>query len=128
MQRPALPGWPARLLHLGLVVLGWIAFGWSWWKVLFAQPVSVLNLGLLIVGAAIVVPVITLSWVVHNRGIHARKGPRQANATRTYVYAHDWAGSPIHADFEHMRGAPRILIEHSQAGKHYRCPPAANRP
>lgn len=126
MQRPALPGWPARLLHVGLVALGWLIFSWSWWKVLFAQPVAAFNLSLLIVGAVVVVPAITLAWVVHNRGIYARKGARQANATLAPAYARDWTGSTVHADFEQLRTAPRIVIERSPAGKHFRGRAAEN--
>ncbi len=120
MQRPSLPGWPARLLHGGLVALGWLVFAWSWWKVLFVQPVAALDLGLLIAGAALIAPAITLAWVVHNRGIYARKGPRQGNVAHAHAYTQDWAGAPVHADFALLRQAPRILVEHAATGKHFR--------
>lgn len=122
MQRPGLPNWPIRLLHVGGVVAGWILFGWFWWTVLYEQPIAATNLSLLIAGAFLIVPLITLVWVIHNRGIHARKGPRQTNVTIVPTYTRDWTGSTVHADFAHLKTAARILVERSPAGKHFRSP------
>ncbi len=124
MQRPDLPNWPIRLLHAGGVIAGWIVFGWFWWKVLFVQPqpFSTTNLGLLIASAFLIMPLITLAWVVHNRGIYARKGPRLSTVSVLPAYTRDWTGSAVHADFTQLKTSARIVIERSPAGKHFRSP------
>lgn len=126
MQRPSLPGWPTRLLHVVLIIAGWGVFGWFWWKVLFQQPLETHSLSLLIAAALIISPTITLIWVLHNLGIHTRKGARQTSITIAPSYTRDWMGITVHADFETLKTAPRILIEHLPTGKHYRQPDGAS--
>jgi len=62
------------------------------------------------VGAALVVPLLTLSWIAHNVGIHRRKGPRRAVTPANTAYSKDFAGRMIVADWEALGSCPRIAI------------------
>ena len=72
-------------------------------------------LGLIVL---VVLPIITLYWVMHNRGIHARKGPRRQVQVVESAYAQDWAGRPVHARFDQLRQA-RLITIHSTADEKY---------
>lgn len=55
---------------------GWLFF-WSWQRVTADRPELGESRGPLMLAAVLVVPILTLSWVAHNVGIHRRKGPRR---------------------------------------------------
>ncbi|HEX5674834.1 MAG TPA: hypothetical protein VFX83_05630, partial [Azonexus sp.] len=101
-----------------LVVFGWLLFGGFWWAVLQQGPHSLSNIIWLLAIALVVLPIITLYWVMHNRGIHARKGPRRQVQVVESAYAQDWAGRPVHARFDQLRQA-RLITIHSTADEKY---------
>lgn len=98
-----------RLLHGLLIGLGWLLFGWSWMRVTADRP-EVGELRVLMVGAVVVVPLLTLSWVAHNVGIYRRKGPRKAGQPVPMRYERDFNGRTIAADFDRLVSARRIDV------------------
>ena len=102
-------GWGRRAAHALAIVAGWLLFFWGWHRVL-ARGADFGELRLLVLGAAIVVPVVTVSWILHNRGIHRRKGPRRQVAVATLDYRVDFHGRTIEGDFSALVGARRVDI------------------
>ena len=72
-QRPALSGPLHVIWHITLVVFGWCLFGGSWWLVLLQKSHDLSNIIWLLSGALVLLPIITLYWVMHNRGIYAAR-------------------------------------------------------
>ncbi len=93
-----LRGWPQRLLHLAALVAGWGLFFWGWHDVL-GQHWDTTALIWLIAGSLVLLPAMTIAWVLHNVGIHRRKGPRTGLRKVDETYRHDWNGREISADF-----------------------------
>ncbi|MBL8344524.1 MAG: hypothetical protein JNN03_03715 [Rubrivivax sp.] len=93
-------------------------FFWGWRRVLAATP-DFAQLRLLMLGAAVVVPVVTISWILHNRGIHRRKGPRRHVATARLEYGVDFNGRRIVADFRALAQARHVQIVVEGARKEY---------
>ena len=106
-----------KLLHLLVVVLGWVGFVWLWWLVA-ARPWESQRLVWLILGSLILAPLITGLWVLHNRALYKRKGERQAVAAADASYAHDWHGRTVQADWPSLQSARRIVV--SVDGEHKR--------
>lgn len=98
-----------RIAHTALVVLGWLLFAWSWHRVTVNGP-EVGELRWLLLSALLVVPVLTLSWVAHNVGIHRRKGPRRSVPAVTTRHDHDFNGRRLEADWSALATARRIDI------------------
>ncbi|MBL8343702.1 MAG: hypothetical protein JNL30_19710 [Rubrivivax sp.] len=71
------------------------------------------------IGAAVVVPVITVSWILHNRGIYRRKGPRRRAAGAVLDYRVDFHGREVVADFRALASAQRIELVIEGAFKRY---------
>lgn len=115
-----LPGW-RRAAHGLAIVAGWVLFLWGWHRVLVGQP-DFSDLRVLMLGAAIVVPVVTVSWILHNRGIHRRKGPRRHVPSATLDYRVDFHGLEVTADFGALVHARRVEIVVDAARKAYRVP------
>ena len=120
--RPALSGPFHTLSHVLLVLLGWFIFGWFWWKVLFKQSPHPADITLLVLASLVIVPLITLYWVLHNRGIYSRKGPRQEVRSIVEIYDQDWAGRPVKARFEELRQSRLVIINSSSGEKHFFAP------
>ncbi|MBL8286357.1 MAG: hypothetical protein JNL85_00075 [Rubrivivax sp.] len=119
---PAL-GWRRLAVHGLAVVAGWGLFFWGWQRVLAAVP-DFSELRALILGAATVVPVVTVSWILHNRGIHRRKGPRRHVSAATLDYGADFHGLPVVADFAALAQARQVHICVVGGRKVYREAPA----
>ncbi len=113
-----LGGW-RRLAHGLAIIAGWVLFFWGWHRVLAATP-DFAELRLLMLGAAIVVPVVTVSWILHNRGIHRRKGPRRQVAGARLEYRVDFNGREIVADFRALAPARQVHIVVEGTRKLYR--------
>lgn len=111
-------------MHGLAIVAGWVLFFWGWHRVLAATP-DFSELRVLMIGAAIVVPVVTVSWILHNRGIHRRKGPRRSITPATLAYAADFNGRAIVADFRSLARAQRVWIVSDGERKLYLQEPAA---
>lgn len=101
-----------------VVALGWIGFVGLWWLVA-QRPWEVRGLVWLIGGSLVVLPLITLYWVWHNRSIYRRKGPRRAVAMVDESYARDWNGRAVQADWPMLRHARSITVQVGDEAKHY---------
>lgn len=114
-----LRGWPQRLLHLAALVVGWVLFSWGWYDVL-RQHWDTTALIWLIVGSLVLLPAMTFAWVLHNVGIHRRKGPRTGLRKVDETYQHDWNGREISADFAALARASVVVIDVEGKRKVYR--------
>ncbi len=117
--RPVLSGPLHVAAHVAIVLVGWLLFAGFWWLVLQQGPHSLAPIVWLIGGTLVLVPVATLYWVLHNRGIYARKGPRRQVHVVETAYSTDWAGRQVHADFASLQRAARIVIDSDAADKHF---------
>jgi hypothetical protein len=104
--------------HALVVAAGWLLFFWGWQRVL-ARGADFSELRLLVLGAMVVVPVVTVSWILHNRGIHRRKGPRRRVPAALLDYRVDFHGREVQADFAALAHVQRIEIELEGASKRY---------
>lgn len=120
--RPALSGPVHVFLHVLVVVIGWGIFGWSWWTVGFEQSPHPAVFASLILVTLIVAPLVTLYWVLHNRGIYSRKGPRLGVSSATEIYKQDWAGRLVHANFEELRQSQLVIINSTPEDKYFLAP------
>ena len=121
----ALGSWHVAATHALFIVLGWGMFAWSWVTVL-SRPVQIENLLWLMGGAGVLVPAITLAWIMHNVGINRRKGPRRSGRATHLVYELDFHGRRIIADWDLLRSVQRIEISLNEDGtKRYRASPAS---
>lgn len=114
-----LRGWSQRLLHLAALVVGWGLFFWGWHDVL-GQQWNTTALVWLIVGSLVLLPAMTIAWVLHNVGIHRRKGPRTGVRKVDETYRHDWNGREIAADFTALARANVVVIDVEGKRKVYR--------
>lgn len=114
-----LRGWPQRLLHLAALVVGWGLFFWAWYDVL-GQPWNTEYLTWLIAGSLVILPSLTIAWVLHNVGIHHRKGPRKGARGVDETYRHDWNGRKISADLPALASAGIVVIDIEGDRKVYR--------
>ena len=114
-----LRGWPQRLLHLAALAVGWGLFVWGWRDVL-GQRWDTTALVWLLVGSLLLLPALTFAWVLHNVGIHRRKGPRTGTRAVDETYRHDWNGREICADFPALARAPVVVIDVEGKRKVYR--------
>ena len=106
-------------LHLLVILGGWALYIWGWQRVASNQP-EFGDIRALVLGAALVVAVVTLSWIAHNRGIHRRKGPRQTVPSASMNYDSDFNGRRIQADWPALKLARYIEIVIDGADKQYR--------
>lgn len=118
--RPTLTGPVHVLIHVVLVLVGWFIFGWFWWKVLFEQVSSPTDLSWLVIGTLVGIPAITLGWVLHNRNLYARKGPRTHGRYVADTYTHDWMGRLVLASFDELRRVPFVIIDTTDTEKSFR--------
>lgn len=66
-----------RLLHHLMALAGWTLFVYWWWVVFQRVSETEIRFTLVFIALALVlVVVLTVFWVVHNRAIWKRKGPR----------------------------------------------------
>lgn len=109
---------PRKLAHLVGVVLGWVGFVWMWGLVA-ARPWDSQRLLWLIVGSLLIVPLLTVAWVLHNRSLHRRKGERQSVAAADMSYTHDWHGRSVQADWAALRRSRIVLVAVEGERKRY---------
>lgn len=127
-QRPALSGPPHIIWHVIVVLFGWCLFGGFWWLVLLQESLTLSNIIWLLASSLILLPAITLYWVLHNRGIYARKGPRRQAQVVEAAYTQDWAGRSVYAQFDRLKQARRITIHSTADEKHFLMPPGRPQP
>jgi hypothetical protein len=104
-----LKGWRERVLHLAALAVGWAMFFWGWYDV-SGQPWDTTVLKWLLGGSLVILPLFTIAWILHNVGIHRRKGPRTRLREVDDSYLHDWNGREICADLTTVRSAPIVVI------------------
>lgn len=114
-----LRGWPQRLLHFAALAVGWGLFSWGWYDVL-GQHWETEFLKWLVTGSVVILPLVTIAWVLHNVGIHRRKGPRTGTRKVDEAYRHDWNGREISADFAALARASVVVIDVEGKRKVYR--------
>lgn len=114
-----LRGWPQRLAHLAALLVGWGMFIWGWYDVL-GQPWDTTALKWLIGGSVVVLPTLTFAWVLHNVGIHRRKGPRTSVRKVDETYRQDWNGREVSADMAALASASIVIIDVEGKRKVYR--------
>lgn len=119
MQRRPLKGWLRKLVHGLALIAGWLLFFGFWWHVLTTQSFSRQEITLLIVGSLIVLPAVTLYWVLHNRAIYKSKGPRRQVRVVEESYPHDWEGRQTVADWAVLKDARSILVRVESEQKVY---------
>jgi hypothetical protein len=110
---------PQRLLHLLVVAAGWGLFAWGWHKV-SGQPWDTEALVILIAGSAILLPTLTVLWILHNLRIHRQKGPRTRSRPANDTYRHDWNGREVDAYWPAMSAAQIVVIDIVDGRKSYR--------
>ncbi|MFZ5574359.1 MAG: hypothetical protein ACOY5S_04035 [Pseudomonadota bacterium] len=114
LSRPLKTAW-----HVLLVASGWVVFGMFWWIVMPQDLNAFSSIARLIAVALFLLPAVTFYWVMHNRGIYDRKGPRRHVQRVTAPYPRDWAGRKVRADFEALRQVREITIIGTAEEKHY---------
>lgn len=120
MTRQPLASLGHRIIHALAIGGGWFIYFWLWWRVIYVygQGLSPL-VALFLVITIIVVPTITLIWILHNVRIFKRKGMRQGRTTADDSYASDWKGRRVTADWIDMKQASSIVISVSGNDKQY---------
>lgn len=114
-----LPGWRARMVHLFLIVFGWGLFI-KYWLQVAGQAADSQQLQLLLLGAAIVVPAVTVPWVLHNVLLYRRRGARKSVPRVDLEYRTDYLGRQVAADWTTLADERLIEIGISGTVKFYR--------
>lgn len=86
------------------------------------EPFHPAVLAMLIVLSIVIVPLVTLYWVEHNRDIYARKGRRQGGRSGPENYQHDWTGRLVHGQFDTLRHSQRVIINSTADDKYFQTP------
>ena len=113
-----------RWRHVLVILVGWGLFFWSWRRVTAAGPEAG-ELRILMLGALLDVPPVTIGWVLHNVGIYRRKGPRRAVPSVRRAERLDFNGRRIVADWDALATARHIVIEVEDDIKRIRAAPDA---
>ena len=95
----------ARVRHVLLIAVGWLAFGWLWVRAL-EQPGAAEDLRAMVtLVAALVglVAVVTCAWVQHNVALARRRGGRRSGGPVPGRPEHDRLGRPLVVDVEALR-------------------------
>lgn len=108
-----------EILQVLIVALGWIGFVWLW-VLVGRQPWDSSSLVWLILGSLVVLPVVTLVWVIHNRSLFKRKGERRGVAPADLRYPADWNGRRVDADWAALRASSMVSIDVAGPVKTYR--------
>lgn len=98
-----------EILQVLIVALGWIGFVWLW-VLVGRQPWDSSRLLWLIVGSLVVLPIVTLAWVIHNRAIFRRKGERLGVPVADFSYRSDWHGRRVDANWATLSSSRFVTI------------------
>ena len=110
---------PRKLLHILVVVIGWVLFIWSWGRVLMRPSLDWKPAALLILCGLIFFPIVTSAWVQHCRQIFRRKGARGAGNHPELHYDSDWNGRTVRADWPALQDAQLIVIRNDATEKKF---------
>ncbi len=118
---PAALASPGRALaHFIGVASGWVLFVLGWQRVA-ARPWDSHELWVLIVASSLVLPTLTVIWIVHNVGLYRRRSSRRRQARAVEArYESDWTGRVIEARWSGLAQANRIYIDVGTQSKRYR--------
>ncbi|GAB4283136.1 MAG: hypothetical protein Kow0067_03820 [Coriobacteriia bacterium] len=79
-----------------LALSGWVLFAWLWWRASQYGPTEAQLRGTLIVALIdLVIVLATMLWIVWNKDIYRRKGPRTTVPPVDFDYAVDALGTPV---------------------------------
>ncbi len=90
-----------------------------WWLV-YLQSRKADDFWWLLLVAFVVMPVITLYWVLHNKGIYRRLGPRRSVRAVTEAYSHDFHDRQVEADWLVLGNARFVRIDLADQRKVFR--------
>jgi len=105
-------GW-RRWLHVAIAVSGWALFGYWWWIVAHRTSQREVALSAVFLAVTLVLVLGTTGfWVLHNRGIHRRKGARQTPPPESPEATQDALGRPLLCEggAETLRGAGFVRV------------------
>lgn len=120
MTRQPLASLGHRIVHILAILGGWFIYFWLWWRVIYVYDQGLSPLvALFLFSVIIVVPTITLIWILHNVRIFKHKGPRQGRTTIADNYVSDWKGRRVTADWQSVKQASIIVISVSGNDKQY---------
>ena len=118
MRHDGLIGWPRKLLHLIVILLGWALFVY-WWVIVAVRQWDKTQIALIIFVTVIVAPVLTIAWVAHNLSIFRRKGPRLGIPAAALGYERDWNGRTVVAEWERLRESALVVVSVEGDRKHF---------
>lgn len=102
------------LVQVIVAVAGWVIFGWLWWRALEYGPTPTHLRGTVIVLLIdLVIVVVTVMWIVWNKDIYRRKGPRTTVPAVEFAYAVDALGTPVDIRVPLGQGERFIVIDKS---------------
>ena len=112
-----------RWLHVAVATGGWALFSYWWWIVLQRTSRAQVESSAVFLGVALVAVVATTGfWILHNRALFRRKGPRTQVLPEAPVPTEDALGQPLvyegGPDAVRATGHVRIVVE--DAGKRYK--------
>lgn len=110
---------PVRMaVHAVIVVLGWALLVFGWLRVA-AYPWEAPELRLLIVASAVVLPLLTGLWIVHNVALYRGRLRRSAASQVEARYDTDWVGRTVEADWVALADARAVRIDVDGHGKRF---------
>ncbi|HQU15451.1 MAG: hypothetical protein B7Z66_07350 [Chromatiales bacterium 21-64-14] len=118
IRAPLRPAW-RRLWHVLLVMLGWVIYFGFWWKVL-RGPTDVGPLFVVIPFIIVMVPAITLYWILHNLRLYRARDARRGSSIVADHYERDWHGRRVVADWDEVHRAREVVIRSEEGIKRYR--------
>lgn len=108
-----------RVAHVVVLFGGWGLFAWGWARVL-QDRWDTRPLLLLIVGSLVLLPLVTVFWIAHNKRIYRIKGPRSGVPKVDEAYREDWNGRRIEADWAQLAHADLVIVDVVDGRKTYR--------
>lgn len=105
------------MLQILLAVASWLLFGWLWWRAIQYGPTETHLRGTLIVALIdLVIVVVTVLWIMWNKNIHRRKGPRTTVPAVDFDYMVDALGMPVEIRVPTGGSARFIVIDIASDG------------
>ncbi len=84
------------IVQIVLAVLGWALFVWLWLRAIHYGPTEMHLRGTLIVAVIdLAIVLTTMLWILWNKSIYRRKGPRSTVPPVDFHYSADALGTPV---------------------------------
>jgi heme/copper-type cytochrome/quinol oxidase subunit 2 len=119
-RRQPLKSTATMVVHIVLILFGWIVFFLFWAKVLWHDTETAKHAGLLILIGLLATPLITLVWVTHNKWIYRRKGARGAGFSPPEKYENDWSGKSVFAEWPLLKTTRNVEVIPVETAKLYK--------